>query len=250
MTDLQNQAPTRLLDDPSLGAALRGDLELASAQPSFAYDTAAGLARFEKTLASPSAAAWPINGLRVIAWLLGASVIISGAIGAASVLSQPQPERVSSYVAPRIDIEPEDNSVAGPSSSAPRVPVAEATADDPSGQAMGGTPALDDVPTPPRPVAKSSDDTPTPEPSLADEAQQINEARKALDRDPSRTLALVEDAEQRFPNGAMIQERRGYAILALVALGRMAEAERRADAYLERWPNGTLARRVRDTLGR
>jgi hypothetical protein len=48
----------------------------------------------------------------------------------------------------------------------------------------------------------------------------------------------------------MIQERRGYAILALVALGRRSEADQQADAYLERWPNGPLSRRVRDALGR
>jgi hypothetical protein len=119
-------------------------------------------------------------------------------------------------------------------------------------QAEGGDPALD-APKPPRPATThpvTGPVTEPPAPSLADEAAQINAARKALARDPAQTLALMQAAEQQFPNGAMIQERRGYAILALVALGRTQEAEAQADAYLERWPNGPLSRRVRDALGR
>lgn len=84
--------------------------------------------------------------------------------------------------------------------------------------------------------------------TLADEAAQLNEARKALTQDPAKTLALAEAGEREFPKGALTQERRGYAILALIALDRRGEAEQRADAYLQRWPKGALSRRIREAL--
>lgn len=241
MTKPHSQAPTRLLDDASIDEVLRRDLELVHSQPPIAYDLASGLSRFETTLIAgatiPKASG---VGLRLLGWVIGASVLLGGLVGTAQVLAQDEAPRLSSAVSPRIDIEPEDKLVAGPSSSVPSAPVAEVEVSTSVGSAPGGTPEIDDEPTPPRPVAK---------PEL-DEATHMNEARKALTGDPAKTLALVEAAEQHFPDGAMIQERRGYAILALVALGRSDEANSRADAYLEQWPNGTLARRVRDALGR
>ncbi len=76
----------------------------------------------------------------------------------------------------------------------------------------------------------------------------IDAARKSLAEDPAHTLELTEQAAERFPAGAMIEERRGYAILALITLDR-PKAEQLASEYLERWPKGPLARRIRDGLG-
>jgi hypothetical protein len=45
------------------------------------------------------------------------------------------------------------------------------------------------------------------------------------------------------------RERRGHAILALVALGRMAEAKKRAREYLERYPTGAQSHRIREAVG-
>jgi hypothetical protein len=122
----------------------------------------------------------------------------------------------------------------------------------PATQAEGDSPALD-APAPPRPASKSGK-KPAPDKAglvdfLESEAALVNAARKALPTDPAKALALMEEAEQHYSGGAMVQERRGYTILALVALGRTDEAQGLADAYLERWPNGPLSRRVRDALG-
>lgn len=264
MTD-PKQSPIRLLEDPALSDALRRDLELASSHAPIAFDVDAGLARFEQARLGTKLNGAAGSGVRVLAWVVGATVLLGGAFGAARLMQQDDAPRITAAMAPPkdTDLRSEDAPVAGLTSSharEPGEPVAETGQQARVGDAgaalaqpEGGDPALD-APKPPRPAATHPDTTlpvaGPPTPSLADEAAQINAARKALADDPATTLALMQAAEQQFPNGAMIQERRGYAILALVALGRTAEAQEQADAYLERWPNGPLSRRVRDALGR
>jgi len=264
MTD-PNQSPIRLLEDPAVSDALRRDLELASSHAPITFDVEAGLARFEQARFGTKLNSTAGSSLRVLAWVIGATVLLGGAFGAASLIGQDDAGRISSTAVPGAmtppkdtDLRSEDGRVAGLTSSLarePGEPVAEAghparvgDAGAALAQPEGGDPALD-APKPPRP-ATTHPVTEPPTPSLADEAAQINAARKALADDPAKALALMQAAEQQFPNGAMIQERRGYAILALVALGRTQEAVEQADAYLERWPNGPLSRRVRDALGR
>lgn len=282
MSDSSTQAPTRLLDEPALEGALRQDLDLASSQGGVAYDVEAGLSRFEQTLeglssgaAATAAGGGVATGARVLAWILGAAVLVGGGVGATWMLGQRDAEQVRvaapGPTQPDKRVRAEDAPVAGASSSDASGPplgarsgesVAEAGVRGGAGDAGaapaqpgGNSPALD-VPAPPRPASESAQAAQAepgqaePAPSLADEARLINGARKALERDPAEALALVEEAARLFPSGAMIQERRGYEVLALVELGRAAEAEQRGDAYLQRWPKGTLSRRVRDALGR
>jgi hypothetical protein len=276
MSDLHTQAPTRLLDDPTLDPSLRADLELARSHAPVAYSVDAGLARFEQSLhgATTVPPGGSVAGVRVLGWFVGAIVLVGGlgylALGpgrtadgseaSAPVVAQVDDveakHEVRAETAPVIGLRHSDVNArpVGPGASES---VAEAWEPDGAGvgtasaQATGGGPVVQ-VPSPPQPTSKLT--TPTvqkPAPSLADEAAQINAARKALaGGDPSEALALMEAAEQAFPKGAMIQERHGYTILALVALDRRTDADTRADAYLERWPNGPLSRRVRDALGR
>jgi hypothetical protein len=259
------QIPIRLLDDAHVSDELRRDLELASSHAPITYDVEAGLARFEQARLGTKLDAAAGSGLRVLGWVIGATVLLGGALGAAGLIGQDEAPRITAAMTPPkdTDLHREGAPVAGlPSSHAPKPgePVAEpghqarvGDAGAALAQPEGGDPALD-APKPPRPATTHPDatdsDADAPTPSLADEAVQINAARQALANDPAKTLALMQAAEQQFPNGAMIQERRGYAILALVALGRTAEAEQQANAYLERWPNGPLSRRVKDALGR
>lgn len=269
MSDSLSQEPTRLLDDPKLDADLRHDLEIASTHPSLAYSIEAGLARFEQAIhgAATVPPGGSLSGLRVLGWFLGAVALIGGAgllIGELGRGASESAQHAVAQVAPHADapaqLRSEQQPVAiPPASEAHQRPlglVHESVADVQMGdeaassQAEGGSLALD-APAPARPASKfNKPDAEPSEPSLADEAAQINAARKALASDPAKALALMQAAEQQFPKGAMVQERRGYTILALVALGRTADAEALADAYLDRWPNGTLSRRVRAALGR
>ena len=276
MSDPLTQEPTRLLDDPDLDPGLRHDLEIASQHAPVAYSVDAGFERFQQAIhgATTVPPGGSISGLRVLGWFLGAAVLIGG-LGyllsdLVGDLRDPDPghDEVAQAAHAATKVRTEEELVAVPRSSDARdVPagtlaresVAEAEVRDGAGdagtahaQSEGDSPTLD-APEPPRPISKPSKSTSEPddpETSLADEAAQINAARKALASDPAKSLALMEAAEQQFPNGAMIQERRGYTILALVALGRTDDAEALADAYLQRWPNGTLSRRVRDAVER
>jgi hypothetical protein len=270
MSDPLSQEPTRLLDEPDLDPGLRLDLELASKHAPIAYSVDAGLARFEQTIhgATTLPPGGSVAGLRVLGWFLGAVVLIGGAgyVVAESVRDPASNDAVGQVAQASTKVRTEEEPVAVPLSSDVREnhllaheSIAEAEARDGAldagtapAQAEGGSPALD-APEPPRSTSKPSKPAADDEPeaaSLADEAAQINAGRKALASDPAKTLELMQAAEQQFPDGSMIQERRGYTILALVALGRTADAEPLADAYLERWPNGPLSRRVRDAMGR
>ncbi len=284
MSDPLTQEPTRLLDEPDIDPILREDLELARAHPPIAYSVDAGLARFEQAIhgASTVPAGGTLIGARVLGWFIGAVALIGGGALALGLADDAEPDLVHAQARVHAGaseasgasqtVRAEEPPVTARSSAARDVPGgararesvveagalgraedagAAAQAEDAgaAAQAEGDGPPLAE-PSPPRPASKARARAPEPGGSLADEAAQINAARKALARDPGEALALMEAAEHEFPAGAMVQERRGYAILALVALGRTAEASQRADAYLERWPNGPLSGRIRDALGR
>jgi hypothetical protein len=291
MSSPPSQAPPRLLDDPTLDAGLRRDLELARSHAPIAYSVDAGLARFEATLTSAGAApaittaGGTIAGLRVLGWFVGVAALVGvgvGLLGSSDATDSSDPiahvgraprSANAGHTAVRAEEQPvvglrSSAASAGPQGSDASELVAEAGEPGEAGEVgaasvrvEGDNPARDlDAPEPPRPTPKASGssggssgphETAEAEPAgQLDEATQINAARLALASDPGKALALVAAAEKQFPNGSMIQERRGYAILALVALDRTAEAQERADAYLERWPNGPLSRRIRAALER
>ncbi|KIG16275.1 Fe-S oxidoreductase [Enhygromyxa salina] len=265
MTDPESLAPTRLLDDPSLSGILRDDLQAMSAQAPLPYDVDAGLERFQQTI--QAAPAGP-SGTSVLGWVVIAAVLISGGVGAGWLASGSGAHETGDHAGVvAIADAHEDPVVAAPAAAAPSADLAAAApsadlaadpaATNPAETAKAPVPAAASEPEPEpatapeaheRPAAKPAI-APEPAPSLADEAKQINAGRKLLTSDPAQTLAIMKAAEQQFPNGAMIQERTGYTILALVALNRRPEAEQVATSYLQRWPNGPLARRVRDALG-
>jgi hypothetical protein len=259
-----------MLDDPDLDPGLRHDLEIASQHAPIAYSVDAGLARFEQTIhgATTVPAGGSVAGLRVLGWFLGAVALIGGGgyliseavrgpesndavaqVAHASTTVRTEEEPVA--VTPASDVRTGLNPLAHESVAEAGVRDGAQDAGLAPAQAEGVTPALD-APEPPRSTSKPSKPDADGEPaaSLADEAAQINAARKALASDPAKTLELMQAAEKQFPKGSMIQERRGYTILALVALGRTDDAESLTDDYLERWPNGPLSRRVRDAMGR
>jgi hypothetical protein len=66
----------------------------------------------------------------------------------------------------------------------------------------------------------------------------------ALATDPARALALATEHEQRFPRGALGQEREVIAVGALVALGRAPEARARAARFVERFPGSAYRQRI------
>jgi hypothetical protein len=83
-------------------------------------------------------------------------------------------------------------------------------------------------------------------PGVAEELSLLAEARAALrDGDPERALALTQQYEQRFGEGALAEEALAARILALCALGRR-EQGRAAVAALERTaPNSPQLPRAR-----
>jgi len=270
MSDPQTHAPPRLLDDPELGADLRQDLELARANAPLSYDVSAGLARLEHSLAAGAAPATGTAGLaggalgvRVLAWILGGSILVASAVGAGALLDQVQ-QRDSlalASVEPVIDHEarpeakvaetaPGATTSSEVASSAVDTPTPDAAPDAPTTVGGGSVDPAKDSPRPSSAsVSSGSESESDPSgPSLANEAKQINAARKALASDPARALEIIEAVAEQFPEGAMIQEREGYAVLALTALGRAQQAQSRGQAYLETWPNGTLSNRVREAI--
>jgi hypothetical protein len=76
------------------------------------------------------------------------------------------------------------------------------------------------------------------------EVELLQRAQAALGADPARALALVREHEQRFPRGALGQEREVIAVGALVALGRTSEARARAARFVELFPRSAYRRRI------
>jgi hypothetical protein len=99
--------------------------------------------------------------------------------------------------------------------------------------------------------AAASAKTPVPAKPLhaaaPSEADLLEQARVAMKSDPARALARANEHRQRFPGGALIQEREVIAIKALRALGRTSEADARADAFAKAFPGSAFARKLKPT---
>lgn len=85
--------------------------------------------------------------------------------------------------------------------------------------------------------------------SLAEEAAQLERARRALASDPAGALALLSEHAAAFPSGKLGAERELLAIDALVRLGRRDEARARARVMLARSPGGLYAARLEKMFG-
>lgn len=81
---------------------------------------------------------------------------------------------------------------------------------------------------------------------LAAERALIERCSSALVRgDASGALVAAREHVRRFRNGALVEEREALTIQALRSVGRMSEADARAEAFLRRWPASLHGRLVR-----
>jgi hypothetical protein len=90
---------------------------------------------------------------------------------------------------------------------------------------------------PPDPVAAAD--------ASAAEMRDVAEAERLLAASPARALALVEEADARFPRGYLREERGYVRVMALLELQRTDEARPLVAACLRAYPDGAFARRVR-----
>ena len=74
--------------------------------------------------------------------------------------------------------------------------------------------------------------------------RQLTAADRALSNAPEHALELVRASERRFADGYLREERRYVAVMALIALGRIAEARTEAAQLLARQPSTPYRSRI------
>lgn len=114
--------------------------------------------------------------------------------------------------------------------------------------------SVHDLPTalPSAPASASFNGAPvrTPEDTLAREVTLLDRARSVASSDPTAALALLDEHARTFPNGHLGPEREVFAVEALLAAGRRADAERRAATFVAAHPSSPHAARLTKLLER
>jgi hypothetical protein len=80
------------------------------------------------------------------------------------------------------------------------------------------------------------------------EVALISSAQQALERDPRRALAALDEHARRFARGVLAEEREVLRFDALVALGRIDEARVRARAFVSSFPKSAQRPRLQHWL--
>lgn len=80
------------------------------------------------------------------------------------------------------------------------------------------------------------------------EITQLGRIRQALPRNPAIARSLAEASLKELPFGSLHQERMGLAVIALFALGESERAKGEAADFLARYPESSLADRIRKLL--
>lgn len=246
--------PTRWLDDPSAAASLRGDLALGASATAGGVDYAATLTALRGAIAAQTGALAPAA---VAGKSLGLKIALGGvlAIGAAAAWWTMR-EGARNDAAPTHDARPVP--VAVEQTPAPKPAVERARVPEEP------TPVVvaDPIPEPPAAVVdpvSTSTDEPTekvrkPKPIESDddrylrEAQLVATARKQLGTSPQQALASTKKHSREFPKGALVEEARAIEIRALAKLGRMDDAQRKADDFLGTFGDGAHAAAVRRAI--
>lgn len=142
------------------------------------------------------------------------------------------------------------------------VPSVSAQAPPPPAEPNGEPPeALAPNPRPPEPkpsvapsfkaavtVAATATATAAPADPLARESALVGSARSALEGDPGRALALLEEHARQFPRGSMSLERDYLRVKALRRLGRPDEAKQAAHVHLAGYPHSPYTSNLRAML--
>jgi hypothetical protein len=151
---------------------------------------------------------------------------------------------VSDEARPAAVPEPErDEMPARPRRAAVRSPAATPAANVEPAPVPAVVATSEPTPTPPR-ATRPRAKTPTSD-RLREEVDLLTRVRAELDADRhDGVLALVAEHERRFPDGAMIEERRAWRAIATCSLGR-ANARTEAQSFLTRHPRSALAEKVR-----
>jgi hypothetical protein len=111
------------------------------------------------------------------------------------------------------------------------------------------------APAPEAPTERPSDAVGSPstaKPTLGtesvSEADLLGDAQAALAGDPARALMLAEKHRHQFPHGVLVQEREVIAIAALSRLGRVSQAQARADAFFKAFPGSAYRSKVENSV--
>ncbi len=84
--------------------------------------------------------------------------------------------------------------------------------------------------------------------SLAEELAMLQRARRAIaDENGRLALGIVQELDERLPNGLLMEEREATRILSLCQLQRGREARQRAAVFLARYASSVYAPRVRQS---
>ena len=179
----------------------------------------------------------------------GAKVAVIGAasvliLGAAMMLASREPAAPApSQPAPPIIRAPEPPAAAAP---APAPEIAPPVQPDPLPQS---TPAPRKVaPRAKAPAVAKAEPAPTPAPTAPKELELLTSAQDAMEAAPQRALGLLEQHAELYPNGSFAIERESLAIDALRKLGRVTAAQKRARAFIARFPKAPNVKHLRRWL--
>jgi len=207
-------------------------------------------AQVAKPHAVASAATWVSAGTAKLLLALTTAVTVGGAVLAArhvvrthsgvEPLHRQAAARVLSKDVPvpmRIEVAPTE---------APRAPVAPALVPGIASSTEPSAPAL----------KKKSVKAATQTAELAafpatndEDIPLLKRAGEVLANAPARALALADEHKRRFPESVMDQERELIAITALAHLGRLADAQKRADNFSRTHAGSVYQRQIQAAIG-
>lgn len=161
-------------------------------------------------------------------------------------LGSDPPAPAAPVVAPPAPPDPARN--ASPPEAAPEPPAAEPPEPSPAVEVAEAASARRSGAGAGRARAARSAAATQPPSSLAAELAMLQRARRALNAENGRlALGIVEELDERFPNGVLVEERSATRILSLCQLERVAEAKQAARVFLGRYPSSVYAERVRQS---
>ncbi|MET0341932.1 MAG: hypothetical protein ABW252_13080 [Polyangiales bacterium] len=212
----------RTLD--ALHARLDFHGELPRKRHAAAAAAAAAAVAADAVVASTSKAASAVTG-KLVFKLMFATVALGGGVTTAAVMVRDQAPRVA---------------VVEHAVTAPRAPKVAQTA-----PVIEPTPVVDAV------VADAGTAQAEVAPARVTrrpaEMTLIGRALAHLrDREPQRTLTLLDEHAEHYPNGKFATERKGLRVLALCAAGRIEEGRRARAAFLRELARAPIAVRVRE----